>query len=173
MRGARWRSTFTARQTSRYSVTATSMARWVAPPGRVPQAARATGCAGRPAVAARLSASAMRPWAACAGALEQQVGHAAQGRGHDHERSGVGGNPLGGAVDGLAVGQRGAAEFPDFERCRACASRESPGEWASERRHRAYRHGRERQGRPPTTPGSRARAQPGRHWRPIRRTVEG
>ena len=49
------------------------------------------------------------------GAVEQQIGDAAECRGHDDQRAVVGGNPSGRARDRLPVGQRRAAELPHFQ----------------------------------------------------------
>src|SRR6185503_2177290 len=48
-------------------------------------------------------------------AVEQQIGDAAKRGGDNHERTGMRGDDGRRSLNGGGVGERGAAEFPDFE----------------------------------------------------------
>ena len=116
VRGARCRRTPSALHRSRYSSTdasiAASASRNALPrPSTVFAAAwwRSRKCprdAGRFVIAA---------FDRVLGAVEQQIGDAAERRGHHDQRAVVGGNPSGRARDRLPVGQRRAAELPHFQ----------------------------------------------------------
>ena len=173
VRGARCRSTLTARHTSRYSVTAASMARWV-----TRLAARAAqGRPGHLPVARARARRRTAPPRPCGrrrrGAAPSSSRSVTPPRAEATTTSGPAWAAIlcAAAVDGLAIGQRGAAEFPDFEGLPGGAGHGNAPS-SGGKCHKPTARSRWRRCRLPATPGRSGRSpEPVPRERPIRRKI--